>query len=96
MTEEASLRWDSLPEGQRHPKNLAILAVEHLALPADYPCTVTVVQDVDYRNPVVSVLVALPDGHERIVGILDGDAPVSLAARIRSAVAELVDRRAES
>ncbi|GAA2394690.1 hypothetical protein [Gordonia cholesterolivorans] len=95
MTEEASLRWDSLPEGQRHPKNLAILVVEHLALPADYPCTVTVLQDVDYRNPVVSVLVALPDGHERTVEIHVDDDPVSLAARMRVAAEVLVGRRAE-
>ncbi|SEC96186.1 Uncharacterised protein (plasmid) [Tsukamurella tyrosinosolvens] len=90
MTEDASLRWDALPEGQRHPKNLAILAVEHLVMPASYPCRVTVLQDVDYRKPEISVLVALPDGRERTVKILDGDDPVTLAARIRGAADQLV------
>lgn len=96
MTVDAAAGWDALTEGQRHPKNLAILTVEHLALPADHPYSVKVLQDVDYRNPVVSVLVGLPDGQERIVEIHDGDDPSSLAARIRAAADELVDRRAES
>lgn len=53
-TSEALRRWDALPEGLRHPKNLAMLAIEHLVLPDDHPCRILVLQDADYRNPKVS------------------------------------------
>lgn len=96
VTEDAAARRDALPEGQQHPKNPASLAVEHLALPADHSYTVTVLQDVDYRDPVVSVLVARPDGQERIVEIRDGGDPSTLSASIWTAADELVDCLAES
>ena len=90
-TSEALRRWDALPEGLRHPKNLAMLAIEHLVLPDDHPCRILVLQDADYRNPKVSVFVELPGDAERTVEILDGDDPLALAARIRDAADDLVD-----
>jgi len=88
-TSEAVRRWDALPASLRHPKNLAMLAVEHLALPDGHPCRVLVVQDADYRNPRVSVLVELAGVAERTVEILGDDDPVALAARIRAAADDL-------
>lgn len=79
-----------MPESLRHPKNLATLAVEPLALPDDLPCKVTILQSVEWRDPVVAVLVELGDS-ERTVKIRDGDHPASLAQRIRDAAHELVD-----
>ncbi|WP_157975652.1 hypothetical protein [Brachybacterium sp. YJGR34] len=95
-TSEATWRWDALPGSLRHAKNLAMLAVEHLAFPDDHPCRVLVLQDADYRNPKVSVLVELAADAERTVEILDDDDPVALAARIRAAADALVDGWAAS
>jgi len=89
-TSEAVRRWAALPESLRHAKNLAMLAVEHLVLPDDHPCRVVVVQDADYWNPRVSVLVELAGGAERTVEILGGDDPVALATRIRATADDLL------
>ncbi|WP_299520551.1 hypothetical protein [uncultured Serinicoccus sp.] len=68
MTAETSAavrKWDALPGSLRHPKNLAMLAVEHLALLMTIRCSVLVVQDADYRDPRVSVLVEMAGGAEQ-------------------------------
>lgn len=83
--------WANLPEGQRHPKNLAILAVEQLTLPKDHPFAITILQSSDYRDPTVSILVTCTDELERLVVITPDDDPVTLASRIHAAVDELVD-----
>lgn len=90
-TTETLRRWDALPESLRHAKNLAMLAVEHLALPDGHPCRVLVLQDADYWKPTVSVLVELSEDAQRTVEILDGDDPVTLAARTRAAADDLAD-----
>lgn len=85
---ETMRRWDSLPEGQRHPKNLAILAVESLALPDEHRCRFTILQDADYWNPVVSIVIETPEGDHWRVEIREDDDPCSLAARVRTAIEE--------
>ncbi|WP_129656334.1 hypothetical protein [Rothia halotolerans] len=92
MTEElseASQRWESLPAGQRHPKNLAILVTEHVGLP-DGVSTI-VLQDIDYRNPTVTAEVEIPNGPICEVDVLDSDDPDSLAERICWAGEMVVD-----
>ncbi|WP_432789391.1 hypothetical protein QYM46_13790 [Brevibacterium sp. K11IcPPYGO002] len=93
MDDEASetmRQWDSLTEGQRHPKNLAILALESLALPDEPRCRVTIVQDADYWNPVVSIVVESSEGGRRRVEIHEDDGPCSLATRVRAAAEQLI------
>lgn len=93
MDDEASetmRQWDSLTEGQRHPKNLAILALESLALPDAPRCRVTIVQDADYWNPVVSIVVEISESGKRTIEIHGDDDPLSLAAQVQAAADELI------
>jgi hypothetical protein len=91
---ETMRRWDSLPEGQRHHKNLAILTLESLALPDEPRCRVTIVQDADYWNPVVLIIIETSEGDHRRVGIHEDDDPCSLATRVRAAADELITEEA--
>ncbi|MFP3397616.1 hypothetical protein SB749_14895 [Brevibacterium sp. SIMBA_078] len=86
---ETMRRWDSLSDSQRHPKNLAILAVESLALRDEHQCRVTILQDADYWNPVVSIVVESSEGNQRKIEIHGDDDPCSLATRVRAAAQEL-------
>ncbi|GGA72009.1 hypothetical protein GCM10011490_23450 [Pseudoclavibacter endophyticus] len=74
--------WDELPEGLRHPKNLARLAIEQLSLPADSPCRVLIVQDAGWRDGRVYVEVERIGGRTSRIDIEKGDGPSTLAARI--------------
>lgn len=82
-------RWDELPEGLRHPKNLAGLAIEQLDLAADGPCRVLIVQDADWRDGRVYVEVERVGGGTSRVDIEKGDDPRTLAKRIRAVIAEM-------
>ncbi|WP_454293544.1 hypothetical protein [Salana multivorans] len=74
-----------------HPKNLALLAIASLDLPADHPCRVIVVQGIDGRSRVVTVLVEIPDGPGCEVLIDDADDIGSLADKIGRAIAMVLD-----
>ncbi len=81
--ESSTPEWDALPESLRHPKNLAQLAIA--GLPDDRPYKATVMQDVDWREPKVRVLVELPSGYGINVHITKTDDPDLLATKIRYA-----------
>ncbi|TNM55338.1 hypothetical protein [Brevibacterium sediminis] len=88
-TPETMRQWDSLSESHRHPKNLAVVAVKSLAFPDEHRCRVTILQDADCWNPVVSIVVETFEGGQRTIEIHEDDDPLSLAARVR-ATAELL------
>ena len=89
VASETMRQWESLSESRRHPRNIAILAVKSLAFPDEHRCRVTILQDADYWNPVVSIVVETFESSQRTIEIHKDDDPLSLAARVR-AMAELL------
>lgn len=89
-TPSAAERAASLPLSLLHPKNLALLAIDHADLPANQRYRVAVMQTADWRDPG-STSRSVPDGPASEVGITDADEVESLAARTRLAVETISD-----
>lgn len=81
---------DQIPASLLHPKNLALLAKEKLALPEDHPCEVMVLSSIPWAP--IYVEVSRPDGPVCEVTIDEGQDTVdSLARKIDYAIDMVLD-----
>jgi hypothetical protein len=83
--------WTALPMSLRHPKNLATLAIQEMALPADRRYQVMIMSSQPWTAGRTYVEVRVPGGMSCEVDIVADDDPASLIAKIERAIDAVLD-----